>query len=119
MFWKLLFGCRHERTTFPQSSKGDAKMHVVCVDCGKEFAYDWKRMRIGKELPRAVPVQDDWTIAATRKVPLHRKVFGARMIGLRSPVELWEQVAALQVAQCIKVALLPLYVNEELLALTA
>jgi hypothetical protein len=21
-------------------------MYVVCLDCGKEFAYDWNRMRI-------------------------------------------------------------------------
>jgi hypothetical protein len=24
---------------------------VACLDCGKEFAYDWKSMRIGEPMP--------------------------------------------------------------------
>jgi hypothetical protein len=26
---------------------------VACLDCGKEFAYDWKSMRIGEPMTRA------------------------------------------------------------------
>lgn len=25
--------------------------YVVCLDCGKEFAYDWNAMRVGVTLP--------------------------------------------------------------------
>jgi hypothetical protein len=50
-----LFGCWHKRISFPQTSKRghrrcDAATHtgtyVVCLDCGAEFPYDWKKMRI-------------------------------------------------------------------------
>src|SRR5215470_13019618 len=49
---ELFFGCRHRRTSFPQSPPGRSKvaqeeMYVVCLDCGKQFHYDWERMRIG------------------------------------------------------------------------
>ena len=50
----VLFGCLHKRTTFPISKRGTPRPHtagrtgtyVVCLDCGKEFAYDWQKMRI-------------------------------------------------------------------------
>lgn len=49
-----LFGCSHKRITFPitinpsQRTKagGSTGTYVVCLDCGGEFAYDWKEMRI-------------------------------------------------------------------------
>jgi hypothetical protein len=50
-----LFGCWHKRISFPLTSKPgqrrcEAAMHtgtyVVCLDCGTEFAYDWKKMRV-------------------------------------------------------------------------
>jgi len=53
-----LFGCTHERTTFPLTPvvkigvatprpaiKGT---YVVCLDCGQEFRYDWNEMLIGE-----------------------------------------------------------------------
>lgn len=53
-----LFGCSHRRTTFPltpsRKSHGftaPASRHntyVVCLDCGKEFAYNWEAMRVGE-----------------------------------------------------------------------
>jgi hypothetical protein len=54
-----LFGCSHPRTTFPitpmhkkagLSAPADTRTgaYVVCLDCGKEFAYDWESMRIGR-----------------------------------------------------------------------
>jgi hypothetical protein len=48
-----LFGCTHKNFTFPRSSKhGSTRAgtitgtYVVCLDCGKEFAYDWRQMKI-------------------------------------------------------------------------
>jgi hypothetical protein len=50
-----LFGCWHRRISFPQTSKRGQRRcaaamqtgtYVVCLDCGAEFAYDWKKMRI-------------------------------------------------------------------------
>ncbi len=55
MLFDLLFGCMHRKTTFPRSAKrGERRpraayltgMYVVCVKCGKEFAYDWDEMRM-------------------------------------------------------------------------
>jgi hypothetical protein len=49
--FNLLFGCAHRKTTFPLTagrSRGAA--YVVCLDCGAEFEYDWKQMRIGKAM---------------------------------------------------------------------
>ena len=51
----ILFGCAHKRTSFPFSSKPGQRRssaalqtgtYVVCLDCGKEFAYDWQNMRV-------------------------------------------------------------------------
>ena len=54
-----LFGCNHKKTTFPLTHKanfhnpaeGNRSMYIVCLNCGAEFAYDWKRMRVGLSLP--------------------------------------------------------------------
>lgn len=42
-----LFGCRHSRTTFPLtlSRSTGSSTHVTCLDCGKEFAYNWNAMQ--------------------------------------------------------------------------
>jgi len=58
MFSKLLdvlFGCRHTSYSFPMSARA-VKQHpaagsltgtyVVCLECGKEFPYDWKTMKV-------------------------------------------------------------------------
>lgn len=51
--------CSHQRTTFPltpiQRVNSRAYLravnpYVVCLDCGKEFAYDWDRMKRGEEI---------------------------------------------------------------------
>lgn len=70
-FWLLLvslfdalFGCSHKRTTFPLTparkstlSSGPARLgtYVVCLDCGKEFRYNWKEMRVGEAVTTRVP----------------------------------------------------------------
>jgi hypothetical protein len=64
-FFSSLFGCSHQRTTFPltpgRKSSGytaasavRSGTYVVCLDCGKEFAYDWDGMRIGRQVPAHV-----------------------------------------------------------------
>jgi len=63
-----LFGCSHTRTTFPISPRrkyasapaisGSAHgTYVACLDCGKEFAYDWKSMRIGQAVVTPVAAE--------------------------------------------------------------
>jgi hypothetical protein len=51
----MLFGCWHKRLSFPISGKRGQRRpsaahqtgtYVVCLDCGREFAYDWRQMRI-------------------------------------------------------------------------
>ncbi len=51
----LLFRCAHRRLTrpiTPMSKPGvpQGETYVVCLDCGKQFAYDWDTMRIGKAI---------------------------------------------------------------------
>jgi hypothetical protein len=61
-FFSALFGCSHQRTTFPLTpgrrtpAPGAARLgtYVVCLDCGKEFAYDWESMRVGQAVPEGV-----------------------------------------------------------------
>jgi hypothetical protein len=72
-----LFGCSHRKTTFPLTPRrkpactgGPAETYVVCLNCGKEFAYDWQTMRIRRpvnmrvatkiqEVPEATPLVRD------------------------------------------------------------
>ncbi len=71
-----LFGCAHQRTTFPLSparksngfsaSSYRSGAYVVCLECGKEFSYDWKEMRVGEAM------QPPPSTAAERAtVPIH------------------------------------------------
>ena len=59
----MLFGCWHRNYSFPISAKGHERvpaaarstgMYVVCLDCGKEFPYDWHRMKILPEQSAAI-----------------------------------------------------------------
>jgi hypothetical protein len=56
-FVDALFGCRHSRYSFPVTIRGTATVrrpqaasltgtYVACLDCGKEFAYDWEDMKV-------------------------------------------------------------------------
>ena len=51
----FVFGCSHKRCSFPMSTRGAKRRspaayltgtYVVCLDCGKEFPYDWKAMKV-------------------------------------------------------------------------
>ena len=48
-FW---FWCQHE-FSFPIRSS-DGSYYQVCIHCGTEYGYDWKRMKRAKALPRRV-----------------------------------------------------------------
>ena len=52
----VFFGCRHRRMTFPQTEMAGRRptsgsTHVTCLECGKEFPYDWATMRIAWRPP--------------------------------------------------------------------
>jgi DNA-directed RNA polymerase subunit RPC12/RpoP len=54
----LLFRCSHRRLTRPLTAAGrkgepHGRAYVVCLDCGKQFDYDLKAMRMGKAIPPA------------------------------------------------------------------
>ena len=51
----MLFGCTHKNYSFPITAKrGERRSaaaavtgtYVVCLECGKEFAYDWREMKV-------------------------------------------------------------------------
>src|SRR5215208_6278627 len=57
----LLFRCSHRRLTRPVTpvTKGGqphGETYVVCLECGKQFAYDFKAMRMGKAIDRSPDV---------------------------------------------------------------
>ena len=50
-----LFGCWHSHFSFPITVRPGTRRsraasltgtYVVCLDCGKEFAYDWQEMKV-------------------------------------------------------------------------
>jgi hypothetical protein len=54
-FLEMLFGCSHKSFSFPitkrRGQRGPAAAtltgtYVVCLDCGKEFPYDWQEMKV-------------------------------------------------------------------------
>ncbi len=53
-FLELFFGCLHKRYSFPITPKAGQRRgaaavtgtYIVCLDCGKEFPYDWQEMRV-------------------------------------------------------------------------
>jgi hypothetical protein len=54
-FLDMFFGCWHSNYSFPITVKKGQRRneaatatgtYVVCLDCGKEFAYDWRTMKV-------------------------------------------------------------------------
>ena len=54
-FLDAVFGCWHQHYSFPITVRTGARRsaaasvtgtYVVCLDCGRELAYDWKTMKI-------------------------------------------------------------------------
>ena len=58
----LVFGCWHKRRSFPITVRGKLRRssaaasitgtYVVCLDCGREFPYDWSQMKMLASTPR-------------------------------------------------------------------
>jgi len=51
----LLFRCSHKRLSRPvtpvtRPGQVPAETYVVCLDCGKQFSYDARNMRLGKRI---------------------------------------------------------------------
>src|SRR5258708_5197375 len=51
----VLFGCRHSHYSFPITVRSRSRRtaaasltgtYVACLDCGKEFPYDWQDMKV-------------------------------------------------------------------------
>src|ERR1043166_6064560 len=54
----LVFRCSHQRLTRPvtpvsRTGGPHGETYVVCLDCGKQFSYDIREMRIGKPLEQS------------------------------------------------------------------
>jgi hypothetical protein len=50
-FVASIFGCVHAHMTFPRTVTRPGQVpntYVVCLDCGREFPYDWKQMKMMK-----------------------------------------------------------------------
>jgi hypothetical protein len=50
-----VFGCRHPRYSFPVTLRRTSRRpqagaltgtYVACLDCGREFPYDWQQMKV-------------------------------------------------------------------------
>ena len=79
----LFITCRHGRTSQPftastaaatsPSAPWDpvglgASLYVVCLECGKEFSYDWNAMRIDKLAPEVIDNATSANGAAVRNL---------------------------------------------------
>lgn len=54
----LLFGCWHTKLSFPISVRPGLPhrpepwrtgTYIVCLDCGREFAYDWPQIKTARQ----------------------------------------------------------------------
>jgi hypothetical protein len=62
-FVDILFGCWHSNYSFPITSRQGTRnaaarvtgTYVVCLDCGREFPYDWKTMKVVSATADAKP----------------------------------------------------------------
>ena len=68
-----LFGCPHRQLTFPitvkppRSGGADlAETYVVCLECGKEFTYDWQNMEV-VFFPKRLPKLPETSAAQERR----------------------------------------------------
>lgn len=56
-----VFGCSHKCCSFPLTVRGKLRRrtpaaavtgtYVVCLDCGREFPYDWSQMKLVSSTP--------------------------------------------------------------------
>src|SRR5579871_2186664 len=72
----LLFNCPHRHLTRPftpisKSGVAHSETYVVCLDCAKQFAYDFETMQIGKAIERT---HDHCVVHANMPHPHRTKV---------------------------------------------
>ena len=72
----FVFGCSHQRCSFPITVKADLRRspaasvtgtYVVCLDCGKEFPYDWKEMKMVRSESRGPATPEPIAVAPGSK----------------------------------------------------
>jgi hypothetical protein len=72
----LVFGCSHQRCSFPITVRGKLRRsaaasvtgtYVVCLDCGKEFPYDWNEMKMVRSEPQSSVTPKPIAIATGNK----------------------------------------------------
>ena len=73
----LVFGCWHQRCSFPITVHGKLRRsgapasatgtYVVCLDCGREFAYDWSEMKMLASNPRTARAAEPVTVVSGLK----------------------------------------------------
>ena len=60
----VLFGCWHKNVSFPLTNRAAQRRseaaavtgtYIVCLDCGKEFPYDWQQMKVVSGKVEAIP----------------------------------------------------------------
>lgn len=70
----VVFGCSHKHRSFPITARSGQRRseaasvtgtYVVCLDCGKEFPYDWETMRL-------VPMDSQRGTDVLSVVPKHK-----------------------------------------------
>jgi hypothetical protein len=61
----MLFGCSHKNYSFPRTNASGQRRspaaaltgtYVVCLECGKEFPYDWQEMKVVNSRPARAKV---------------------------------------------------------------
>ncbi len=73
----LVFGCSHKHCGFPITVRGKLRRstpaasvtgtYVVCLDCGKEFPYDWNEMKMVQSSPQREEASGPITILPAHK----------------------------------------------------
>jgi hypothetical protein len=82
----LLFNCPHRHLTRPftpisKSGVAHGETYVVCLDCAKQFAYDFETMRMGKAIEQS---HDHYVVLP--KMPRSRKTKVGYALGIGVPL---------------------------------
>jgi hypothetical protein len=71
----FLFSCRHRHYSFPISVpkqrvpliRPGADMYVVCLDCARQFPYDWEQMKVVWSPPKQKVASEPQKAAGERQ----------------------------------------------------
>jgi hypothetical protein len=73
----LVFGCWHKRRSFSITVRGKLRRstaaasvtgtYIACLDCGREFPYDWSQMKMLTSRPRTARATAPVTIVSGLK----------------------------------------------------